>query len=372
MRYREYKLIGEKVSVLGFGCMRFPRHPDNTVNKLKAVRLLRQAYRLGVNYFDTSHVYAKGGSELALGHALKPFRNKVIISTKNPVRVADTPDIWRQRIDISLERLQGPADIMNFHRLSWKSFREKVLPRRTGILAAARKAQSEGIFKHLAFSSHDTPENMIKLLDTGEFVGITLQYNLLDRTNEKVMEYADKKGYGVVVMGPVGGGRLTLPAGKLQRLVRGGVRSTPEIAMRFVLANPHVTTALSGITARQEILENVRVANLRTPLSPAGKHKARQALAQIRKLSNLYCTGCGYCMPCPHGVNIPKNFELMNLCRVWGLKEAAVQGYAELIDSERTGLQAQYCQECGACLPKCPQKINIIKQLKETHETLHT
>lgn len=370
MKRRLYRSIGEKVAPLGFGCMRFPKDADGNVSWLKSTRLLRLAFRKGVNYYDTAYIYDKGDSERILGHAVKPFRDKVIISTKNPFYPEDTPDTWLKRLDESVERLGTEPDILSFHYIRWKIFREKTRRKRTSLLVAARKAQARGVFKHLAFSCHDTPGNIIKFIDTGEFVGVTVQYNLLDRVNERVMAYAHNKGMGVVIMGPVGGGRLAVPSERLQRIVPGGVHSTPEIALRFVLANPNVTIAMSGMNTRNQLMENLRVARMRRPLSPAEKRKVRAALRQISKLAQLYCTGCGYCMPCPNKVNIPLNFQLMNLYRVWGLKELAREQYATLTDPKRRGLNASYCKECGKCMKKCPQKIDIIGQLRETHEAL--
>ena len=121
---------------------------------------------------------------------------------------------------------------------------------------------------------------------------------------------------------------------------------------------------------RKQLMENLRVANLRTPLTASAKRQVQRALQEIKKLSELYCTACGYCMPCPHGVNIPANFNLMNLHRVWGLTEIARQRYAKMTNRERGGLNASYCKQCGACMPKCPQDIDIIKQLEETDAAL--
>lgn len=370
MRYREYPSLDRKVSQLGFGCMRLPCNEDGSVNRLKTTRLLREAFKQGVNYYDTAYGYHGGQSEEALGHAVKPFRDEVIISTKNPVRDDDAGDSWLKRLDTILERLGTAPDILNLHSLNYKTFQTKVKPKRKGILTAARKAQEEGKFGKLAISSHDSPENMIKLLDTGEFVGITLQYNLLDRRNEPVIEHARNNDIAVIVMGPVAGGRLAAPSEKLKKISTAPVQSTPELAMRFVLANEQVTCAISGLNERRHLLENVKVASMRNPLTEKARKKAQQALEETQKLAKLYCTGCGYCMPCPHNVNIPRNFDLMNLYRMWGLEELAKKGYARLTNPERGGLKAEYCKECGECIPKCPQNIEIIKQLKETREAL--
>lgn len=369
MQYRAYRSISWQVSQLGFGCMRLPCKAKGKVDRPKAIRMFRTAFEQGVNYYDTALVYHNGESEEALGEAVKPFRNRVVISTKNPTAGDDTQKKWTDRVEVSCKRLGFAPDIMNFHGLTWKCFIKQLKPK-NGLLKAARRAQAQGLFKYLAFSCHDQPKNMIKLLNTGEFVGITLQYNILDRKNEAVLEHAYKKGLGVVVMGPVAGGRLAVPSGKLQRMVRGGAKSTPEIALRFVLANPHVTSAISGMSTLRQVQENLKVGALPSLLSDREKQQVKTALKQIHKLTKLYCTGCGYCMPCPNKVNIPRNFDLMNTYRVWDLKKLAQDGYAKLTDADKGGLQAKFCEECGACLPKCPQKIQIIKQLKETHIAL--
>jgi predicted aldo/keto reductase-like oxidoreductase len=211
---------------------------------------------------------------------------------------------------------------------------------------------------------------MIKLLETGFFRGMTLQYNLLDRSNEPVIDYAREHGIGIVVMGPVGGGRLGMPSERLGSIVP-GVATTSEIALRFVLANPGVSTAISGMSAMEQVEENCATGAREEPLTDAEKAAIEQALEENRKLAELYCTGCNYCMPCPNGVGIPENFRLMNLHRVWGLTDLAKHGYRHLGPEHREKwLRASACVECGECEPKCPQKIPIIEQLKETAQAL--
>ena len=205
-----------------------------------------------------------------------------------------------------------------------------------------------------------------------------VQYNFLDRHNEPAIAHAAQNGMGVVVMGPVAGGRLATPTGVI--VDDEGVLEvkTPELALRFVWNNPDVTVALSGMNELAQIEENVAAANRAAGMSAEELAQVEQLVRQNEKLAELYCTGCGYCMPCPNGVNIPENFRYMNWLRVWGLEEEAKEGLLAL-NEEGTwgpwagrieGLKAEACVQCGECEPKCPQNIPIIAQLEEVAEAL--
>jgi hypothetical protein len=215
---------------------------------------------------------------------------------------------------------------------------------------------------------------MIKLLDTGLFESMILQYNLLDTRNEKVIAYAKEKGIGIIIMGPVGGGRLSAPSQTLMKMINKPVASTAELALRFVLSNLNVSAALSGMSTIQMVEENVSTASIETPLTSKERRQILAALEERKKLSNLYCTGCKYCMPCPNGVDIPRNFELMNYYHLYGLEEYAKREYEQLgqriVEGKTKPAWAAACKECGNCEEKCPQKIEVKKQLKETNTTL--
>ncbi|MCG8643235.1 MAG: 4Fe-4S dicluster domain-containing protein, partial [Desulfobacterales bacterium] len=196
-----------------------------------------------------------------------------------------------------------------------------------------------------------------------------VQYNLLDRTNEAAIKYAYEKGIGVVIMGPVGGGRLGYPS-EISDLLKNKV-STPELALRFVFSNPYITCAISGMDSIQMVEENVKTASRDVLLTEDEKVQLIQAMEEKKKLADLYCTGCNYCLPCPQKVDIPRNFTLMNYYRVYDLKDYAKQTYKQLgTGFYKDKLAAAHCVECGACESKCPQNLPIIKQLKETHEIL--
>ena len=364
MQYREYGRTGKKVSALGYGAMRLPFDDPQ-----KSVELMKLGIDLGINYIDTAFGYGgEGRSERYVGEAVRDRRDRVYIATKNPLH-DETAEGWWQRLETSLERLQ--TDHIDFykvvHSLSWEAYARAYGPK---LHQEALKAKEQGLIGHLAFSCHDTPENMMKLIDTGVFEGMLLQYNLLDRRNEEVIAHAHEVGMGVEIMGPVGGGRLGMASERMQSVVP-GVGSTAELALRFVLANPNVTIAFSGMNERCQVEENCVIASREEPLSEAELAAIGEALADNQRLAELYCTGCGYCMPCQQGVGISQAFAAMNMHRVWGLTAHAKRMYGRLGPDNAEGLrQADACVECGQCQEKCPQSISVIEQLKETHAAL--
>jgi len=175
------------------------------------------------------------------------------------------------------------------------------------------------------------------------------------------------------VIGPVAGGRLAHPSPEISK-VSGGTTSTPEAALNFVMANPSVTVALSGMSTLEQVKQNIAVAEKAHDLTEDDWKTIAKNLDEVKGLADLYCTGCNYCMPCPHGVDIPANFEAMNMHKVWGLTEVATERYANLgkkkDGDEVVEAWAESCEECGECEPKCPQHIPIIEQLKETAAAL--
>jgi len=372
MQYRSLGNTGLKVSALGFGAMRLPMEGNHAKTK-EAVDIIHRAFKLGVNLIDTAVGYCNQESEITVGKALKGWRDRIVVSTKNPYRGSD-PKEWRALLDQSLRRLNvDQIDIYNFHSLKLEEFQGWEKLARSPI-DEMKEAKEEGLIGHVGFSCHDTPANMIKLLDTGLFESMILQYNLLNTTNERVMAYAKGKGVGIIVMGPVGGGRLAAPSKALMGMIGKPVNSTAELALRFVLSNPNVSAALSGMSTLEMVEENVATASIETSLTLAERKHILEALEEKKKLADLYCTGCGYCMPCPNGVDIPKNFELMNYNRLYGLEDYAKRQYQRLAERVVDGLPkpawAAACQECGECEEKCPQNIEIRKRLKETNATL--
>ncbi len=379
MQYRTFGRSGRQVSILGFGAMRIPTHEDRTADLEQAVPLLQRGLDLGINYIDTAHGYCEGTSEVAVGLAIKGRdRAGITITTKVPAGDAEkaTAASWRERLELSLKRLDTHIDFILFHGLRWEVFQNYV-SQPGWALDAARKAQSEGLVKHIGFSCHDTTENLIKLVDTGEFDAVLMQYNYLDRHNEPAIARAHAAGMGVSIMGPVAGGRLALPGGVA---VDGNNREmkAPELALRFVWDNPGVSVANSGMSTLEQVEENVTSANRMETLSSAEQAQIRGLIEKNQKLADLYCTGCGYCLPCPNEIQIPENFRYMNWYRVWGMEEAAKNAYAKLSPEGAwtpyggliKGKKAEECIQCGECEPKCPQNLPIVEQLREVARVL--
>lgn len=373
MQYREFGNTGEKISALGFGAMRLPQKKENEQNVFdheEGARIIKRAVELGVNYIDTAPYYCNGESEIIVGKAIKGIRDKLLISTKNPIEDASGEN-WRRRLEKSLRQLD--VDYIDFYHMwgiGWETYTEKI-DKAEGPLQAAIRAKEEGLIRHISFSFHDEPENMIKLVDTGYFETVLCQYNLLDRSNEKAIAHARAKGLGVVIMGPVGGGRLGAPSPVIQQMLPGKASSSAELALRFVLANQNVSCALSGMGSLAMVEENALVASKTSPLSPDELERLNKSMLENKKMAELYCTGCNYCMPCPHDVNIPLNFQLMNYHKVYGLTDYAREQYSQIgINDWLKGKSAEHCVECGLCEPKCPQSIAIRRQLKETAAAL--
>jgi hypothetical protein len=373
MQYRSFGRTGVQVSALGFGCMRLPMK-GNRVDRRAALPMLQRAYELGVNYFDTGKLYCEQDSERTLGEAVRGMdRSKVYLATKYSQDAPTARDL-RAKFETSLKIMKlDYIDFYHFWGISWEQFTTR-LAIKGGPLEAFLKLKEEGLARRLSFSFHSAAEEMNRLVDTGYFETVLCQYNLLDRANEKAIAYAAGKGLGVAIMGPVGGGRLVEPASLLRRLLPGKRRvTTPELALRFVLSNPGVSVALSGMSSTEQVEENVATASRTTQLTADERERLARALDETRTLADLYCTGCKYCMPCPNDVDIPRIFELVNYRRVYGLVDYARQAYRELLEGRswpKGARAADACTQCGQCVEKCPQKIKIIEQLREAHRVL--
>ena len=371
MIYRELGKSGIKVSALGFGAMRLPMvkiGAEEYVDLDRAVEAIQLAFERGVNYVDTGFLYCSTESEIAVGRALRGWRDKVTVTTKATKQRMENPgDMWRM-----LEHQLRKVDIDYFdfyccHGIAWDNVHE--IDKKTGWLSDLMRAKEQGLAKHVGFSFHDDPEGMIKLVDLGYFEMVTCQYNYLDQKNADSMAYANEKGLGVVVMGPVGGGRLAGLPGFLRDRPGIDTSSAAGLALRFVLSNPSVHVALSGMGSREMVEENVAAAEA-GPLSESEREALLELLADTEKLAELYCTGCGYCMPCEQGVDVPSRFEAMNYYKVYGLEEHAKSTYREVRAGERKKEGAGECVACRECEEKCPQNIPIVEQLQEAEAAL--
>ena len=370
MKYREFGKTGAVVSILGFGAMRLPTTGEGEnvhVDLDKGVPMIQKGLDLGINYIDTAWAYLNQTSEIAVGEAIAGRdRSKLYVSTKNPMNTKDATE-WRKRLDVQLQKLQTDyIDFYHIHGLNWNAYHYKAEPK--GYMAELKKAKKEGLIRHISFSSHDTPANIMKIIETNEFESMLVQNNLLHRYNEAAMAKAVENGMGVAVMGPVGGGRLTF----LSKLKPREGKSLAELTLRFVFANPNVGVALSGMNTMEMVEENTKAADNDGPLSDIETEDINAMLEQIQGLEDLYCTGCGYCMPCPNDVDIPTNLLLLNYIRIYGSQQNFKDGFIQMYHKRLVpdGQAAEFCVECGECLDKCPQNIEISERMKDVAEEL--
>ena len=374
MQYRRFGNTGVNISTLGFGCMRLPeiQKEDGSweIDQEKTNAMLMRAYELGVNYFDTALYYCHSNSEIAIGKALKPIRDKVYISTKCPLELVKEPGDFRKTLETSLKKLDTPyVDFYHFWGINQKTFDEKIVP--MNLIAEAQKLKEEGLIRHISFSFHDSPDALKHIIDNGMGLeSVLLQYNLLDRANEEMIQYAAKKGLGVVVMGPVGGGRLAAPTELAAKLGTEAV-NTYELAFKFVLGNPGVCCALSGMQTIDMVEQNAKVASLENPMSEEEWRRVGESLENLKKFSELYCTGCGYCQPCPKGINIPKIFQAYTYLNVYGLTDLAKNTWKGYLTNEKNpGVSPAECVNCGYCERKCPQHLKVRELLKKVEGVL--
>ena len=375
MNYREFGKTGEKISALGFGCMRFPEYKEGEqmfVDQDKVDEMIAYAYENGVNYFDTAPGYCNQHSEAALGRAVKSFRGKILISTKCPMDKGMGREGYRRRLEHSLEQLgTDHVDFYHFWGINRGVFDDLILGE--GLLEEAAKAKAEGLIRHISFSFHDHPSAIQHIADTAEARGIPMesmlcQYNLLDRSNEEMMRYVHDKGLGTVAMGPVGGGRLAAPTDLYAKLTGKPSISTYELAFKFCLGNPSLCCALSGMQTLDMVQKNVKVASDDTAFSAEEWEQLGRAMEEIRKFSELYCTGCKYCQPCTVGIDIPRIFEMWTYYNVYGLKDHAKNMWKDYV--RRGGKTFDDCIGCEACESKFPQHLEIIKNLEMVCNTL--
>ncbi len=378
MHYRTLGKDGSKVSVLGFGCMRLPTiEQGSKINREEAIKLIRKGIDNGINYVDTAWTYHRGESEVVLGLALKDgYREKVTLATKCPVGHKDFTegDDFFKFLNEELERLDVDyIDYYLLHALNKKTFEEKVLG--MNVIERALQAKKDGKIKHLGFSFHDKPEVLKEIIDTGHFDLVLVQYNILDQVNREMMHYAQSKGMAVAVMGPVGGGRL---AGEdihedLKKWLTPGRKNFADLAFKFVHSNPDVSVALSGMGSDAMLDDNLALASRDNydTMTEDEKKRIEGIGTQFKELCDNICTQCKYCEPCPNGVSISFIFAELQRYQIYGQHEMA-KHYYSLIGQVpwAQGENAEACIECGECLEKCPQNIEIIEQLKKAHEIL--
>ena len=376
MQYRVDK-YGNELSVLGFGCLRFPQ--KNGKIDMDATRAqIKLAIDAGINYFDTAYVY--GGSEAALGEILEAegLRSRVKIATKLPHYLIKSRSGLEKMFREELKRLRTDhveyylmhmlCDLDTWERLKKMGIEEWI---------AAKKASGE--IGQIGFSYHGSTEMFVKLVDAYDWDFCQIQYNYLDehtQAGRKGLEYAASKGIPVVIMEPLRGGKLVnqLPEKAKKHFAQADpIRSPAEWGLRWLWNQKEVTVVLSGMNTMEMVAENARIASA-VQIGEQGEAE-RAVYAQVVKAINentkVGCTACGYCQPCPKGVDIPGIFSIYN--RWYGEdKHGAFMEYLKCTTFRKNATAASNCIGCGKCEQHCPQGIAIRKELQNVQKDLET
>jgi uncharacterized protein len=376
MQYRKFGRLNWQVSALGFGCMRLPTQGGNnsSIDEPEATRMLHYAIDQGVNYLDTAYPYHDGNSERFLGRALKGgYREKVRLATKMPGWLIKTAEDFDRYIGEQLQKLQ--TDHIDFYLLHGLNGERWPQLRDLGVLAWAEKAMADGRIGHLGFSFHDEYKVFQEIVDaTNQWTFCQIQYNYMDiehQAGARGPRYAADKGLAVVIMEPLRGGQLVGPPPSIQGIWDNAPRKrTPaDWALQWLWNQPEVSVVLSGMSAMSHVEENVTSANVAGINTLTGDEAAliEQVRARYQKLCPIPCTKCGYCLPCPNGVNIPANFEVYNDGAMYE-KPASARGLYKwrLPENER----ASACIQCGDCETKCPQNIPISEWMPRVQAVL--
>jgi len=373
MQYRRMRGVAAPLSVLGFGAMRLPRAPDGRIDREAATAMVRYAIDAGVNYVDTAYVYHEGESEPFLGEALGDgYRERVHLATKLPVFMVKERGEMDRILDEQLARLR--TDVIDFYLLHGLSRDGWERAQALGVLEFLDDALADGRIRHAGFSFHDDFGAFTPIVDAYDWTFCQIQYNYMDvhyQGGEEAVRYAADRLLGVVVMEPLRGGTLARPIpGVVARWASAGADRTPaEWALAWLWDQPEVTVVHSGMSAMDQVRENVAYADRARPgsLSPAERAVYGSVRELYRGRTAIDCTRCGYCQPCPSGVDIPECFGLYNDAHVYGDAAAAKSGYHIFA---RFGGPASNCTECGQCEERCPQGLPVRKYLKAVRELL--
>lgn len=373
MEYRQFGRLDWQPSALGFGCMRLPvREGDNSrIDEPEAARMLLKAIDLGVNYLDTAYPYHGGTSEDFIGRTLQgEYREKVKLATKLPSWKIEKTEDFDYFLNEQLKRLQTEQiDFYLLHTLNQATW-SKI--ERLGVLPWLEKARADGRIAYLGFSFHDELSVFKSIVDAyQDWDFCQIQYNYIDQSyqaGKSGLRYAAERGLGVVIMEPLRGGRLVDPPDKVQALWATACeqRSPVDWALQWLWNQPEVSLVLSGMSTMEQVEENA-VSASRSGVGSLLKSEV-ELVAQVKKTYEGYalipCTRCGYCIPCPEGVDIPRILHLYNDGLMFDKMERSASDYIRFVPDEN---KADLCAVCGECQEKCPQDIPIPDWLEKIH-----
>ncbi|MCL2815785.1 MAG: aldo/keto reductase [Oscillospiraceae bacterium] len=378
MQYRTDEKSKNQLSILGFGCMRFPRNLTTQTDMKKTERLIMKAVENGVNYFDCAYIY--GGSEETLGTVLDKngVREKVYIATKLPLMKCAAYEDFDKLFETQLQRLRtGYIDYYLMHNLSDMGLWKELCA--LGIEKWISEKKAGGQIKQAGFSFHGTQNEFMALLDAYNWDFVQIQYNYVNinyQAGQAGLQKAAKMGMPVMVMEPLLGGKLANGLPKKAKELFLGADANLSFAARalcWLWNQKEVTVVLSGMNDGAQLDENLKTAEKSAP--DMFTNKENDVFAMVAEAFGAFykipCTGCNYCMPCPKNVNIPGCFAAYNMSYAVGMI-SAVQLYATSTGgfSPQKDYSAGQCVKCGACEKKCPQHLSVMKDLKEAHKTL--
>ena len=386
MNYRIFPKIKDcQVSVLGFGLMRLPLLQNSEeIDKEKTRKLIKLAIEQGVNYFDTAYPYHHGKSEIIFGEIVKEekLRDKIYIADKMPVWDVKKEEDFYIILDEQLAKLQ--TDYIDFYLLHAMDANRWEQVKKLNVTNFLEHAKSQGKIKHIGFSFHDNYYAFKKMCDEYDgFEFCQLQYNYIDEDGEKRtqnpgwqgLKYAAQKELGVIVMEPLRGGLLANPPIGIRDIFANAdiPRLPAEWALRYVWESQEVITALSGMNDETQVLVNCAVAftAFSNSMPKSQLEVVKKAQSWFESRMKVSCTGCRYCVPCPKGVSIPEIFDHYNMASMRGLFEQTnkiqLTDYQNLVDWNKG---ANQCVNCGICVTKCPQHIDIPTKIQEAHNSL--
>ena len=374
MQYRKDK-HGEDVSMLGFGCMRFPQK-GGKIDMAETEREILEAYKLGINYYDTAYIYA--GSEVALGEILEKnsLREKIKIATKLPQYLVKNNASLDRYFNEQLSRLRTDyVDFYLMHHLTDIAMWEKL--KVCGVLDWIKEKKASGAIRNIGFSYHGNTDGFIKILEDYDWDMCQVQYNYFDEYSQagvNGVKRAGELGIPVVIMEPLRGGKLVkmLPQSAKKVMEQTGKGWSPaEWGFRWLYNQPEVTVVLSGMNSMDMVQENCRVATeAKAGMMTAEELETLKKVTEcIKENEKVGCTGCRYCMPCPKGVDIPGTFFCYNTMYIESKSNGRMQ-YAQTVGLTKEPAFASQCIGCGKCESHCPQGIPIREKLKEADKAL--
>jgi len=376
MKYRNDK-AGNEISILGFGCMRFPKK-GNKIDYVKAEEQILEAIHQGVNYFDTAYVYS--GSEACLGEILEKNhkRNDIYIATKLPHYLIKSKSAMEKYFQEQLKRLKTDyIDYYLMHMLTDVETWQRL--KKLGIEDWIKQKLATGQIKNIGFSYHGNSDMFIQLIDAFPWDFTQIQYNYMDEHSQagrRGLQYAYQKNIPVIIMEPLRGGKLVdLLPNQAKEIFKEAtpLRSAAEWALRWLWDQKEVTCVLSGMNSLEMVKENIKIASSVevgefTESDFKVVEKVKQAINQKIKVN---CTGCGYCLPCVKGVDIPGSFRCYNVAYT-EKKQTGKHEYLMCTAFRKEASSASLCIKCGKCVKHCPQGIDIPHQLENVKKELET